>query len=71
MSSHLKMRIRGSSAVHMSMVFKKSCQSGEAPGDWKEENIVPILKKNRKEDLGTAALIVSPLGLGRSWKSCP
>ncbi|KFQ67903.1 hypothetical protein N335_13717, partial [Phaethon lepturus] len=36
----------------LSMVFEKSWQSGEDPGDWKKGNIAPIFKKGRKEDPG-------------------
>ncbi|KFZ54489.1 hypothetical protein N338_02198, partial [Podiceps cristatus] len=35
-----------------SMIFEKSQQSGEVPGDWKKSNFVPIFKKARKEDPG-------------------
>jgi len=35
-----------------SIIFKRSWQSGEVPGDWKKENIVPIFKKGRKEEPG-------------------
>jgi len=34
------------------VIFERSWQSGEVPGDWKKGNIVPIFKKGRKEDPG-------------------
>ncbi|KFO78170.1 hypothetical protein N303_10567, partial [Cuculus canorus] len=34
----------------LSMIFKKSWQSGEVPGDWKKGNVVPNFKKGRKDD---------------------
>ncbi|KFO73290.1 RNA-directed DNA polymerase from mobile element jockey, partial [Cuculus canorus] len=37
-------------AKRLSMIFEKSWQSGEVPGDWKEGNIVSIFKKGRKDN---------------------
>ncbi|KFO78862.1 RNA-directed DNA polymerase from mobile element jockey, partial [Cuculus canorus] len=37
-------------AKSLSMIFEKSWQSGEVPGDWKQGNVVPIFKKGRKDD---------------------
>ncbi|KFZ65106.1 hypothetical protein N338_03545, partial [Podiceps cristatus] len=34
------------------MIFEKSWQSGEVPGDWKKGNAAPIFKKGKKEDPG-------------------
>ncbi|KFQ03487.1 RNA-directed DNA polymerase from mobile element jockey, partial [Leptosomus discolor] len=34
------------------MIFEKSRQSGEVPGDWKKGNVMPIFEKGRKEESG-------------------
>ncbi|KAK4828575.1 LOW QUALITY PROTEIN: hypothetical protein QYF61_027665 [Mycteria americana] len=49
----------------LSMIFEKSWQSGEVPGDWKKGNIALIFKKGRKEDAfyrETTALLTSMPG---------
>lgn len=35
-------------AKGLTMIFEKSCQSGEVHGDWKKGNIVHIFNKGRK-----------------------
>ena len=39
-------------AKPLSMIFEKSWQSGEAPGDWKKGNVAPVFKKGGKEGPG-------------------
>ncbi|KFR04160.1 hypothetical protein N306_00715, partial [Opisthocomus hoazin] len=39
-------------AKTLSIIFEKSWQSGEDPGDWKKGSIQPIFKKGRKADPG-------------------
>ena len=34
----------------LSVIFEKSWQSSEFPGDWKEGNITPFFKKSKNDD---------------------
>ncbi|KFW09360.1 hypothetical protein N327_10594, partial [Fulmarus glacialis] len=47
-------------AKPLSMIFEKSRQSGEVPGDWKKGNIAPVFTKGRKEDSGNYRPISLP-----------
>jgi len=48
-------------AKPLSTIFERLWQSGEVPSDWRRDNIIPIFKKGKKEDPGSA----SPLCLAR------
>jgi len=48
--------LAGAVAKPLSMLFEKSWQSGEVPGDWEKQNIVPSFKKGRKEDPGEVSV---------------
>jgi len=39
-------------AKPLSMIFERAWRSGEVPTDWRRDNITPIFKKGKKEDLG-------------------
>ena len=43
------------------IIFEKSWQTGEVPGDWKKGNIAPIFKKARKHNPGNYQRVSSPL----------
>ncbi|KFV63615.1 hypothetical protein N307_09143, partial [Dryobates pubescens] len=36
----------------LSIIFGKSWQTGEVPGDWRRAITTPVFKKGKKEDLG-------------------
>jgi len=44
-------------AKPLSIIFQRSWQSGEVPGDWRKGNFVPIFKKGRKENPGNYQLV--------------
>jgi len=54
-------------AKALSIIFERSQQSGEVPGDWRKGNIVPIFKTVERRTLGTTDMSASPLCLGRLW----
>lgn len=46
------MKVVDADAKPLSMIFKKSWQLSEVPGDWKKGRFVPNFKKGSKEDPG-------------------
>ena len=54
-----------------SVIFEKSWQSGEVPGDWKKGSITSIFKKGKKDDPGNyqpVSVTSVPGGIvNRSW----
>ena len=57
------------------VIFEKTWQSGEIPGDWKKATSHPFLRRVKRMISGTIDLLVSPLCQERSqnissWKPC-
>ena len=57
------------------VIFEKTWQSGEIPGDWKKATSHPFLRRVKRMISGTIDLLVSPLCQERSqnissWKLC-
>jgi len=36
----------------LSIIFERSCRTGEVPKDWRKPNVTPFFKKGKKEDPG-------------------
>jgi len=39
-------------AESLSMIFERSCRTGEMPENRRKANVTPVFKKNKKEDPG-------------------
>ncbi|CAM4574506.1 unnamed protein product [Lepidochelys kempii] len=44
-------------AEPLAIIFENSWRTGEVPDDWKKANVVPIFKKEKKEDPGNYRLV--------------
>jgi len=44
-------------AEPLSIIFERSWRTGEVPKDWRESNVTPIFKKDKKEDPGNYRLV--------------
>jgi len=44
-------------AEPLSIIFERSWRTGEVPEDWGKANVIPVLKKGKKEDPGNYRLV--------------
>jgi len=52
MHTHVLRELENDIAEPLSIIFERSCRTGQLPEDWRKSRVTPVFKKGKKEDAG-------------------